>query len=335
MRRPLEVAVGPAVVATPDTPFLFIVGRGRSGTTLLRAMFDSHPDMAIPPESHFIVPLGQHGRYQRPTGFDSELFLSHLRPTGVRRWGLPEDLIRSALGSSEPATYPEAVRVVFACYAAHHGKRRYGDKTPVNVRNIAPLAEMFREARFIHIVRDGRDVTQSILSVDWGVQTVAESAVYWKLSVEQARRDGEKLGPSRYREVRYEDLVKDPDSTLRALCDFADLLFDPLMLRYYERADEVRKGTNIVSHRNIERPPTKTRDWRQEMQPGDIALFEALAGDTIADFGYHRALRSIPFAVRIRAWSARTRIGVRRVSRRASKAYHRARSRRSRTRLRE
>ncbi|MDQ3956728.1 MAG: sulfotransferase, partial [Actinomycetota bacterium] len=89
-------------------PFPFFLGRGRSGTTLLRAMFDAHPDMAIPHESHFVVNMGLvRDRYEKPGGFDVDAFLDDLRPTiGFNRWKLPEEDVRRALVAAPPADYP-------------------------------------------------------------------------------------------------------------------------------------------------------------------------------------------------------------------------------------
>lgn len=307
-------------------PFLFIVGRGRSGTTLLRAMFDSHPAMVIPPESHFIVHLGRKRlRYERPAGFDISRFLGDVRRTNFQRWGLPVEAARAALLSARPSTFPEAVRVLFAANAARQGKWRYGEKTPNNVRNITYLANLFPEASFVHIVRDGRDVTLSYLRVDFGVDSVAESAMYWKLAVEKGRRAGARLGPGRYREIRYEDLVRTPEPVLQGLCSFLDLPFDPRMLRYHERAHSVMKGTNVAAHDNIGRPPMKLRDWRQEMRAEDVRLFESLAGRTLEAFGYERAVRQIPFRTQLRAPLIRTAFHARRARSRVKKAIQRAR----------
>ena len=91
-------------------PFTIIVGRGRSGTTLLRAMFDSHPSLAIPPESHFLVTLDRSARTFRGRGrFSIERFSAVLiAHWGFRGWGLDEEVVRSTLAAAQPTTYAEA-----------------------------------------------------------------------------------------------------------------------------------------------------------------------------------------------------------------------------------
>lgn len=283
---------------------------------MLRAMFDSHPEMAVPPESHCLVRFGRtRGRYERAGGFDSDLFAGDAARVWSRKWGLPAHELPAVLSSAQPSTVPEAVRALFSAYADRQGKRRYAEKTPVNVMHIPLLAELFPEARFVHIVRDGRDVTLSYLSVNFGAESVGEGAIYWKRAVERGRRDGSRLGPARYQEVKYEDLVQDPEATLHALCGFVDLPFDPRMLRYYERAQAVKTSIHATAHRRLSEPPRKAREWRNEMRPQHLALFDALAGTTLERFGYPRSFSEVPPSARLRAGLAVVALNGRRVVR--------------------
>jgi hypothetical protein len=274
------------------TPFPFVVGRGRSGTTLVRAILDSHPDMAVPDETHLIVRLGRRRqRYERASGFDVDTFMDDLgRRRGFDCFELDEPVVRADLRADPPGSYPDAIRRVFALYAASRGKRRYADKTPIHVLNVPYLADLFPEARFVHVIRDGREVALSYLDVAWGPTSVADAALEWRRAVLSGRRAGSRLGPSRYLEVRYERLVDDTEATVRGLCDFLDLAFDPVMLRYHERADEVAGKMGMPDARQaLYRPLTRgLRDWRTQIPVSDVALFEALAGDVLDELGYER-----------------------------------------------
>jgi hypothetical protein len=305
------------VVTAVHPPFVFIVGRGRSGTTLLRAQLDSHPAIAVAQESHFLAALcDRRRRYETAGGLAVGAFVRDLSAhRSFFRLGMPAEEISAMLSDPLPGSVSDAIRRIYASYASRRGKPRYGDKTPNNVVHIELLAGLFPEARFVHVIRDGRDATLSYLDVDFGPSTVAESAVYWRRFVEDGRRAGEVIGPHRYREVRYESLVVEPVRELRILCEFLELPYDDAMLRYPDRAAELVGKV----HHNLALPPTSgMRDWRRDMSREDIALFEALAGGLLDELGYERAFPRTTVSDRIRARRAWLGIQAARVARRTS-----------------
>lgn len=278
--------------------FPFLVGCGRSGTTLLRSMFDSHPDMAIPHETYFVVRLARNqSRYQASGSFATESFLADLfGQGGFRRMGVPEDAVRRWFAERQPDCYAQAIREVYGLYALRRGKARYGDKTPIYVLSLGALSTLFAESRFVHIIRDGRNVVQSFLDGGWA-DRVEDAALYWKLQVDRGRRAGRRLGADRYREVRYEDLLDNPVEVLSEVCRFLDLRFDDHMLKYQESAHRwATASRKPARHGNLLREPTKgLRDWRTQMSRSDVAIVEGLAGGLLTELGYelgagHRTL---------------------------------------------
>jgi hypothetical protein len=291
--------------------FPFFVGSGRSGTTLVRAVFDSHPDLAIPDEVSFVIRYARPHyalRYGWPRRFDvaacTDLILAN---AAFRRWGLPREDVTAALSDPPPPQdFPDAVRRLYALWARRQGKPRYGDKTPMHVLHISRLARMFPEARFVHVIRDGRDVALSYLGVDWGPSTVEDAAVEWRRRVRAGRRAGRRLGPDRYREICYEDLVVAPERVVRDVCGFIALPWDDALLRYHERAGEVIGATRFpTAHQRLRLPPTPgLRDWRRDMDPVDVERFEAVAGPLLVDLGYERVTAGPTVAGRIAAGAA-------------------------------
>lgn len=286
-------------------PFPFIVGVGRSGTTLLRAILDTHPDMAIPGESHFIPEIQKERRqYKTPRGFQGERFLDALfQHPRFRRWGLSEEAVRRSFRDDPPLTLAAAFRRVYALFAEDQSKTRYGDKTPAYIHHISTLARLFPEARFVHLVRDGRDVALSRLDHPTMSASLSDLAILWKRGVEKGRRMGRRLGLRQYREIRYEDLVKDPEEVTRSVCAFVELGFDTAMLSYHERANEIIRPTqHPQTHARIHLPPTKgLRDWRTQMAPEGIELFNALAGGLLEELGYERGYGGGKLRHRVRA----------------------------------
>lgn len=261
--------------------------------------------MAVPQESHFLVKLGrQRDRYERRDGFDQQAFARDLCANwAFRRWAIPESEVQAALAEGAPASYPDAARAIYRHYARTQGKSRYGDKTPIYVLHVAFLADLFPEAKVIHIIRDGRDVALSYLDARWGPETVGEAAWYWKRAVRKGRRDGQLIGSDQYMEVRYEHLIADPERITRDVCSFVGLGFEDSMLHYFEEPDRILAGLPFVEeHQNLRLPPTKgLRDWRSQMPSDQVAVFEAMAGDLLTELGYERATDTPTMQVRVRA----------------------------------
>jgi hypothetical protein len=268
--------------------FPFIVGCGRSGTTLLRSMLDSHPQMAVPPETYFITRLAaRSSSYQPWDDGGRRRFISDLTEAGgFQRMELDAGDLTAHLESRRPGNYSAAIRATFEIYAALRSKTRYADKTPAYVLAIPLLASLFPEARFIHIIRDGRDVALSLVDAGWA--TDLETAVqYWKLHVTRGRKAGCRLG-GRYLEVRYEELIADPRSALENIGSFIDIPFHPSMLRYENSGrDWAAQSSDPSHHAHLQQRLTVgLRDWRTQMTERQAAVLNGLVGGTLDDFGY-------------------------------------------------
>lgn len=269
----------------PRPPF-FIVGCHRSGTTLLRNLLRSHPDLAIPGESHFI-PLVYRG-YGDPVDDRSARRLARriLGLYWVRRWRL--GLLPSQFDDCRSVA--DIAARLYGEVARREGAARWGDKTPDYVREIPTLAAIFPDARFLHIVRDGRDVALSIGRTSFGPGSVPTAARHWRDHVEAGRRDGPPLGAARYAEIRYEDLVGRPETTMREVCAFLGEPFDERVLaparydwRDYPKTWGSRPATNVSESRIV---ASNAGKWKREMDPGDVEVFEGVAGGLLAELGY-------------------------------------------------
>lgn len=291
------------------TPFPFFVGCDRSGTTMVQAVFNAHPALAVTHESHFIVALlGRRARYEPGGCFAPEPFLDDLLGFSFAdRWRISQTDLRAAVEASSPVDTREAIRAVFRLAADRAGKPRYGDKTPGYVEHLELIAGALPEARFVHVIRDGRDVALSVLEMEWGPRTLGEAAAFWRRRVESGREAGGRLGQRRYVELRYEDFVADLEGGARRICDFLDLSFDPAMLDYERSAGAVLSQT-IVPHRHqavLRAPTAGLRDWRSAMDSRALMRFEAIAGSTLSECGYERAVPCVPAGARLRAQADR------------------------------
>ena len=265
---------------------LILLGVSRSGTTLLRVVLDRSPGLAIPDESFFVPLLARrNGRT-----IDAERFLDDVsRIPTIRDWGLtPADISRRVRSGMRIG---DAIAAIFEAYADAAGKPRWGDKTPMYMRHLALLEELFPQAQYVHLIRDGRDAALSFLEMPEGTftrtwahpRTPAQFACLWRKEVGDARALGRRVGPTRYLEVRYEELVADAESVVREICAFAAVAFEPAMLDYTGSVDVSAKPHQ---QRLLTPPTTGVRSWREDMSTSNVAAFDAVAGDLLDDLGY-------------------------------------------------
>lgn len=291
---------------TPDArgPMPVVVGCPRSGTTLLAVMLDSHPQVAIPPETAFLPELhvlaGKDGAALRREFFA----LLTTDRWGVSNWndiGIDKDVYWRRLCALRTFSITGGLRVLYSMYADGLGKRLFGEKTPADTRCMPEIEMYLPETRFIHIIRDPRDVVLSLsrTSVRRGVE---ETAQIWFNMVSLAKVAAARV--RHYQEVRYEDLVLDPETELRKVCNFLDLDYSGEMLEY--RASGARHighlgdrlhtdGRAMVPrelraqlHENLTQPLRRDRvhNWQQQMSPRDRAAIEAIATPLMQELGY-------------------------------------------------
>jgi hypothetical protein len=272
-------------------PPFFIVGFQRSGTTLLRLMLDAHSRIAVPLDTtglwlHYFSRLAEYGDL-----WDGEA-LAHLvsdllNEHRIRLWGLaatPGE-ITSRMSAR---TWPQVMSALYQAYAAERGKAFWGDKDPGNMKRIHVVNHWFPQAQFVHIVRDGRDACLSHQKQAFGHNLILPCAAAWREEVWWVRALGAVLGPARYFELRYEDLIAHPANELRKLCAFLDIAYEDAMLRYYETVDASIPDEKRHIWPLIDRPPKADNAelWKQRMPHALRICFEKRAGPVLAELGY-------------------------------------------------
>ena len=212
-------------------PFFFIVGRPRSGTTLLRTLFDAHPDVSIPPECQFIVNLyPKYGKITNWTKEDIISFYDELLPQWLfDTWKMDNEKLKKALLShTGENTYGTICKVVYKQYNSLFDKKELkfiGDKNPGYAIYSKLLLKIFPEAKFIHIIRDYRDNFVSIKNVDFELPLPSLVVQKWKYFFKKFNKDS-KLKPNAYRVIKYEDLVTNPELEMNNLNKFIGIDYD-------------------------------------------------------------------------------------------------------------
>jgi hypothetical protein len=220
-----------------------------------------------------------------------------------QRLDLPRSEVERLLEENARLSYPSFVSGIFDLYGKSRGKPLVGDKSPGYVREMARLHALWPEAKFVHLVRDGRDIWLSVAGwkkadrsvgqfATWTQDPVATTALWWERSVRLGREAGTSLGPDLYYEARYEDLVEEPARACRALCTFLGLPFDEAMLRFHE--GRTRRQPGLTSKRAWLPPVAGLRNWRTQMRTEHVERFEATAGELLDELGYPRVLPRLP-----------------------------------------
>ena len=273
----------------------FVVGNHRGGTTLLQSMLNTHPAITVPPETQYFQEVWPKretlGDLATPAGREQAIaFLGSVDCT-IRALKLDPAAIAAELPETG-ADYADLLVALLTAWARPRQKTRVGDKSPGHIHCVPEMARCFPKARFIASLRDPRGVVSSELGAVWGARSVDQIGRRWRRVIDEHRELERSLPPHRYMMLRYEDLVTDPESTLRGVCEFLGEDFDPAMLRYYERpGSELGFDPSESWKLNTLRPldPGRLEAWREKLSPIQIALIERAAGEHLEGLGYTRA----------------------------------------------
>ncbi|MEZ0148381.1 MAG: sulfotransferase [Candidatus Reddybacter sp.] len=276
-----------------STSPIFIVGAPRSGTTLLQYMLRSHPDISMPTgESHFFIPLLRHekeyGDLRKIEDIRSVLLRMHdqsanFLDTDLHGVDFDIDHLSIALHKKQCTTMAQLISGLFELNAKGENARRWGDKTPYYVLHMKMLLERFPGAQFIHLIRDGRDCALSMFQRkhDFRVYNTFFAAKYWEIYVELGRNVGIEIGPKNYHEIRYEDLLENPELVLKGVCNF-------LNEKYSESLVNFKKSGEAGKTPLLQQPIQKQNQekWRTNMSPRQIKLFENTVAETLTACNY-------------------------------------------------
>lgn len=271
---------------------IFIIGTERSGTNLLRLMLNAHSAISVPHPPHimkFFSPLeslygelGDDGNFRRLITDVCRMVELHTYPWGIQLnreqvfYGVPE---RNLLN-----IYFQ----IYNQYLAHTGKRRWACKSTFMIEHVAEIRRYYPDARFIFMVRDGRDVAVSAKKSIFNHFHVYYSAVRWQREQRLGLDWLAKLPPEQITLLKYEELIGDPEATIRQLCRFLGEGFEEQMLEYHRSGEARKSGSLSVSWENTAKPviSDNAHKYRSRLTRAEIMQFEAIAMGEMQELGY-------------------------------------------------
>lgn len=269
--------------------FCFILGRGRSGTSLLSSILSSHPEVSIAPEGLLII--NTINKYQNAVWKKQTInkFLKDVwKEERLSEWKFDKEELEEWLNThginSDINSIYKLIYEKYAICNKHLKAKVVGDKNPHNALFANKLNKCFPKAKFIHIARDYRDNILSFQNVPFDLNSVAGLAYRWKkynLLIEKAKKDS---SPNQFLTINYESLITNTQETLVAICNHLNVDFNESMLSFFKQKDY----QNYPWHSNLSKPLTQVNinKWLDTMPKSDLLIAESICGNLGGKYGY-------------------------------------------------
>jgi hypothetical protein len=266
------------------TPF-FIVGCGRSGTTLLKSILNAHPNVFVAPETFYFRSIKK--RIKESTEPWNSVNFWWLRDAGITP-ALLRPFVQSRMEHGQNLD-----AVVFGAIMDLHASRNknclIGEKTPSHVKYVDQIRSIYPDAKFIQIYRDPRAVYSSFKKVDVGPRFISEIMKEWLAAAKVMRRRSD---DKNYLTLKYEGLIERPEVNLKNICEFLELKWHDSILNFHSRK-EPGFAQEQKHHQNTQKPLFRTsiNSWQNELKLREVGLIEWSVGSELEALGYDRAVQ--------------------------------------------
>ena len=272
---------------------VFIVGVGRSGTSLLQSMLDAHPKITFLPETHFYrnyVSAKKKRATLEQAGVENFVELLEADQDFKRVNIEPKKLLENYLSAKEEFNLEEVYRTMLEQYLENYPETHLvGDKDPRNIDYLESLYQSFSDAKILHIVRDPRDVLSSRMKAAWSKhRPVWQHVLLYETQLKRGRKMGKKLFGANYHEFRYEDLITYPEITLQKIAAHIELEYDENMLQFSKSAERLVDKREMSWKKETLGPLLKTNKdkWKESLKPWQINMAEQVCTTAFKDFDY-------------------------------------------------
>ena len=273
-------------------PHIFIVGVGRSGTSLLQSMLASHPQLAFPPEINFVRRfLGTQilaKQYQTlgMAGFADWLaqdnWLDRLKVDFT-------EIVQQSLGADGQLSGALLYSYLMQAYAKQQGKSLCGDKDPRSLEFLPLIHHFYPRAHIVHILRDPRDVLVSKKKAGWSRRAPVLRHIFANgFQFSYGHKMGQKLFKNKYHLIIYEELLRRPESILTGLCDAIGIAYSSKMLNFQQAARKIVTASERAWKKETLGPLIKNNSgkWQHALSEEEIGLTERFCSKAFAVGGY-------------------------------------------------
>ncbi len=269
-----------------DLP-VFIIGVGRSGTSLLQSMLHAHSKFIFLPETQFLRKyVLRHSPYQKLNNTDKETLREKLKKD--------EQFSRTKI---RPESIIENSKTLIDCYwnllsgSKQKETRYFGDKDPRLIDYLSELNIIFPSSKIVHIIRDPRDVILSRTKADWSKNRPFFMQIFmYRTQLERGRRAGKKLFKSNYYELYYEDLIENPVETLEGLCKFFDVPFEKKMLEFGNAAKDLVDAKEMQWKKETLGPLLNNNKdkWKTKLTNDQVYLIQEICSRSFISHPYEK-----------------------------------------------
>lgn len=280
---------------------IIMLGSERSGTTLLMTMVGAHPRIAVP-EVAWLYPrfrpyVHTYGDLTIESNFRT---LAEEMVFGLKSpfWDMPINpttIVDETIELAKERTFAGLYSAMFEKFSLYTGKPRWGEKTPHNLFYVEEILEDFPNAQFIYLTRDGRDSSAEYIQSSFGPTNIFAAAEIWNLCQNAVKPWRESLKNDQWLDIKYEDLVREPELILRQVCEFLNEEYNSSMLEFFKSPIAARRGTTR-DHAPLGSPVSTKYigRYKNELSINEQRVFATVAGTELAENGYAVEVEPMP-----------------------------------------
>ncbi len=250
-------------------------------------IMNSHPNIAIYGEIHFFdeickVMEGRETQINNITDFVNNTLIKAYHVNLLPKRDAVLDKVKVKLSNTR-FNGVDLYTAMMKSFAELESKRRYGEKTNENIRYIDELFSIFPQSKIIHIVRDPRDVVSSMMSMPWASNDILANTLRWRaeLSNMQTYKEDDRIF-----EIRYEDLIQNPEQICRSICDFIGEPFSPKMLEFDRKAKDYIVNEPWKERTGKSLDNAAKQRWKRDLTSWQVCVLQALVGGLMKSYGY-------------------------------------------------